>query len=154
MIERQTRSKIEPSTMTGVMLRKRKYSLQVRKPLYSGSEPCGYGSCPVYFGPQPYDRRGLLYNSTSCLLLQKRVIFCSYSCISWFTLPLFREKWIKTVMNKSNFKITLLIITAAACEILSEVRQSNARSAIQNKRYAARHSHFEKAMWSLQKVVF
>lgn len=46
-------------------------------------------------------------------------------------------------MNKSDFKITLLIITAATCEILSEVHQSNVWSTMQSKIYAARHSHFE-----------
>lgn len=100
-------------------------------PIYSGSRTYGHGGCPVYSGLQPYNPRGLMYNSTLCLLLQKRVIFCSYSCISGFALPFFREKWIKPVMNKSNFKITLLIFTAATCEILSEVCQSNVQR--QNK---------------------
>lgn len=91
---------------------------------------------------------GLMTTEVCCtslsILLQKRVIFCSHGCISWFTLALFREKWIKPIMNKSNFKITLLIITAATYEILSEVCQSNIYK-VQYKTYSThtRHCHFE-----------
>lgn len=100
-------------------------------PIYNECRTQSLEGCPVYSGLHPHKPRGLMYNSTLCLLLQKRVIFCSYSCISGFALPFFREKWIKPIMNKSNFKITLLIFTAATCEILSEVCQSNVQR--QNK---------------------
>lgn len=128
--------------MTRVMLRKQEYSLQVSEllildPSHMGTE-VAHSILDLSLMTMEVCSITLL-----CLLLQKRVIFCSYSCVSWFTLPLFGEKWIKPVMNKSNLKITLLIITAATCKILSEVCQSNVWSTIQNKMYAARHSRFE-----------
>lgn len=100
-------------------------------PVYNGSKAWRLPNLSWTSALQP---QRLMYSSPLCLLLQKRqqrVIFCSYSCISWFALPFFREKWIKPVMNKSNFEITLLIFTAATCEILSEVCQSNVQR--QNK---------------------